>query len=75
MQGNVSEWCSSLYQPYVYDPRDGRESLNKLGQRVLRGGHFADSAESLDPSLRHSERAPRRLRWNGVRLARTVPGP
>src|SRR6266542_1122576 len=75
MQGNVSEWCSSLYQPYVYDPRDGRESLTKSGQRVLRGGHFADSAESLDPALRHSERAPRRLRWNGVRLARTVPGP
>jgi formylglycine-generating enzyme required for sulfatase activity len=75
MQGNVSEWCSSLFQPYPYDPRDGRELLARPGPRVLRGGHFADSAEALDPALRHSERAHRRLRWNGVRLARTVPGP
>jgi len=42
---------------------------------VLRGGHFVDSAESLDPALRHSERPHRRLRWNGFRLARSVPGP
>src|SRR5262249_39160933 len=73
MQGNVSEWCSSLYRSYVYDPRDGRESLTKPGPRVLRGGHFADSPALLAPTLRHSERAHRRLRWNGVRLARTVP--
>jgi len=75
MQGNVSEWCSSLFLPYVYDPRDGRELLTRPGQRVLRGGHFADSSEALAPALRHSERPHRRLRWNGLRLARTVPGP
>jgi formylglycine-generating enzyme required for sulfatase activity len=75
MQGNVNEWCSSLFRPYLYDARDGRESLDRPGQRVLRGGHFADSADSLAPGLRHSERPHRRLRWNGLRLARTVPGP
>jgi formylglycine-generating enzyme required for sulfatase activity len=75
MQGNVSEWCSSLYQPYPYDPSDGREAPDQPGLRVVRGGHFADSPESLDPALRHSERPHRRLRWNGVRLARTVPAP
>jgi formylglycine-generating enzyme required for sulfatase activity len=73
MQGNVSEWCSSLDRPYPYDPRDGREALDGPGLRVLRGGNFADAAEGLDPALRHSERPQRRYRWNGVRLARSAP--
>jgi formylglycine-generating enzyme required for sulfatase activity len=73
MQGNVSEWCSSLFRPYLYDARDGREALDASGLRVLRGGSFADAAEGLDPALRHSERSQRRYRWNGLRLARTVP--
>jgi len=73
MQGNVSEWCSTLYRPYLYDPKDGRESLTEPGLRVLRGGGFADAAESLDPAARHAERPQRRYRWNGLRLARSVP--
>ena len=73
MQGNVSEWCSSLWRPYVYDAAHGRESAVHGGLRVLRGGNYADSAESLDPALRHAARPHRRLRFNGLRLARTVP--
>ena len=72
MQGNVSEWCSSLWRPYLYDRSDGRESRTGPGLRILRGGGFADSVESLDPTLRHPERPHRRLRWNGLRLARSV---
>ena len=30
-------------------------------------------ADSLDPAFRHPERPHRRLRWNGFRLARSVP--
>ena len=59
MYGNVWEWCSSLLKPYPYDAADGRESLTAQGLRVLRGGGFADSAETLDPALRHGERPER----------------
>ena len=52
---------------------DGRESRTGPGLRILRGGGFADSVESLDPTLRHPERPHRRLRWNGLRLARSIP--
>jgi formylglycine-generating enzyme required for sulfatase activity len=73
MQGNVAEWTSSLFRPYLYDSSDGRESLTAKGMRVLRGGGYADSAASLDQAARHAERPDRRLRWNGLRLARDVP--
>ena len=73
MRGNVAEWCSSLVRPYLYDAEDGRESPAADGMRVVRGGSFSDAAESLNPAGRHSERPQRRLRWNGLRLARDVP--
>jgi formylglycine-generating enzyme required for sulfatase activity len=73
MLGNVWEWTSSLSRPYPYDAADGRESATASGLRVLRGGSFVDSAEYLDPALRHAERSDSRYRWNGFRLARGVP--
>lgn len=75
MQGNVWEWCSSLAAPYPYNAWDGRESLTAAGLRVLRGGGYADQADLLDPALRHGERPNRRLRWNGLRIARSAPAP
>ena len=73
MQGNVWEWCSSLWRPYLFDPADGRESPSTAGLRVLRGGGFADTEGSLHPAMRHGERPHRQYRWNGLRLARSVP--
>ena len=73
MQGNVTEWCSSLWRPYIYDRIDGRESPTEPGLRVLRGGSYSDAAAALDPARRHAARPHRRLRFYGLRLARSVP--
>ena len=73
MQGNVAEWCSSLYLPYPYDAADGREAAVGPGTHVLRGDTFMDSVESADLTRRHSDRPSRKLRWNGVRLAFSPP--
>ena len=75
LHGNVWEWTSSLLKPYFYDHTDGRESPTAEGQRVLRGGGYADAGDLLDPALRHGERPERRYRWNGLRIARSVPPP
>lgn len=73
MQGNAAEWCASLFRPYPYDSRDGRESPSAGdGLRVIRGGAYADSEEYLDPAFRHGERPERRNSWTGLRLARSL---
>lgn len=44
LAGNVAEWTSSLYLPYPYRADDGREDVNRPGERVTRGGdHVFDS--------------------------------
>ena len=40
MAGSLAEWTTSLFQPYPYDPDDGRESLTAGGERVTRGGDY-----------------------------------
>ncbi len=75
LAGNVAEWCSSLFQPYPYNARDGREAMQAQGLRVIRGGAYPDALDALDPAARHADRPSRRIPWNGVRLARSVPAP
>jgi formylglycine-generating enzyme required for sulfatase activity len=73
LAGNVWEWCSTLLKPYPYVAGDGREAASTPGLRVLRGGGYADTPAYLSPAFRHGERPDRRLPFNGLRLARSVP--
>ena len=73
MLGNVWEWCSSLDRPYPYVAADGREMLEVAGLRILRGGGYADPSGWFDAGTRHGERPTQRLKWNGVRVARSLP--
>jgi iron(II)-dependent oxidoreductase len=58
MAGNVHEWVSSLYKPYPYGAKDGREHPYATGERVTRGGAADTGAETL------------RATWRGANVSR-----
>ncbi|MBX0331506.1 SUMF1/EgtB/PvdO family nonheme iron enzyme, partial [Oscillochloris sp. ZM17-4] len=72
MAGNVWEWTRSVYQPYPYNPTDGREDGSDPAQKyfTLRGGAWSDPPISLRAALR-LYRSPDNHDQNvGFRLAR-----
>ena len=74
MNGNVWEWCLSVWEPYPYSETDGRNSLSdRTMGRVMRGGSY----DSADPNIfRCSFRnlsSPSYQSYNiGFRCARTL---
>jgi formylglycine-generating enzyme required for sulfatase activity len=71
MAGNVWEWVSSLPYPYPYNAGDGRENMNLLGDRVLRGGSWNNEIYRIRSSLRF-QGGPSGVAYNfGFRCARS----
>ncbi len=64
MLDGVWEWTASDYRAYL------ETAAAPVRWKVLRGGSDADTPDFRDVAFRHPERPDRRLRWNGLRLAR-----
>ena len=71
MAGNVREWVRSLDWPAPYDPDDGREDVNRGGERLLRGGGW----KQVVPRMRF--KAPTVDQYDdwGVRCVKPVADP
>ena len=52
MAGQVWEWTRSIYKPYPYNPKDGREEPSSTDTVVARGGHSSSSPEGLTSTSR-----------------------
>jgi formylglycine-generating enzyme required for sulfatase activity len=75
LAGNVWEWTRSVYQPYPYDPVDGRESAAEPDKKrfTLRGGSWLDHPLALRAVYRLLG-SPDLFRGSvGFRLARHPP--
>jgi len=71
MAGSAWEWTSSLYQPYPYDARDGREDPEARGARVNRGGSWYYGPWYVRTTYRATaDHGYRRVRDLGARCVR-----
>lgn len=56
MAGNVSEWTSSLYRPYPYNPHDGREDITVQDEYVVsKGGSWLSGPRQMRTTYRDDE--------------------
>ena len=76
MSGNLWEWVSSIYKPYPYDARDGRENDNDgSSPRILRGGSYGDYSYGVRAANRASDNPYNWSKLTGFRCARDYEQP
>lgn len=70
MAGNVWEWTGSVYQPYPYNPDDGREDreIPSNAPRVLRGGSRGNPTEQIRCAFRTYVVPWNRYNYYGFRI-------
>ncbi len=68
MHGNVAEWTRSAYQPYPFDPADGREDVTSIERPVVRGGSWRDRPKRSTASYRLGYEKYQRLFNVGFRI-------
>ena len=73
MHGNAAEWTLSLYRPYPYDARAGREDL-AAGRRAVRGGSWCDLPYFASASYRFGYCPWRKVHDVGFRVAAPADG-
>jgi len=72
--GNVREWVADAWQEnYRGAPGDGRAHLQPgNGKRVVRGGSYADDANSLRSAARNGLPVDTRDKATGFRVVREI---
>jgi len=73
MVGNVSEWTSSVHEPYPYNANDGREQPSVQDDIAVRGCAWNESRKIARAAWRTLSDAASAYFWYGFRLARSVP--
>ena len=71
MAGNVCEWTSSLYRAYPYDAVDGRESPDRAGRRVVRGGTYNHGRRAIRCAARSALETTARDVYTSFRVVTT----
>lgn len=74
LAGNLWEWTLDLDAPYVTPCIDCAQ-LTAGGVRVMRGGYFNNMLDNLRAANRSSDMPTNRVRYVGVRCARSASSP
>lgn len=72
LSGNVSEWVSSRFLPYPYDPAQADSLDDTPAERVVRGGNFFNAPPNLRAALRSWGPPTIYTEFIGFRCARSL---